>query len=132
MCSSDLSNGTTYSISPDDLSAVSIALNYISKKGTPETLTVSASLNYTINNANAAPSLSSIKSAAPQQYYTQNRMITGEDYNIFPQTQFNNVQKIKAINRTSSGVSLYLDALDPTGSYSNTNIFGDEIGRAHV
>lgn len=120
------SNGTTYSITPDDLSAVSIAFSYISKKGTAETLTISASLNYTVNNANAAPSLSSIKSAAPQQYYTQNRMITGEDYNIFPQTTFNNIQKIKAINRTSSGVSLYLDAIDPTGSYSSTNIFGDD------
>jgi hypothetical protein len=120
------SNGTTYSITPDDLSAVSIAFNYISKKNTPETLTVTASLNYTVNNANAAPSLSSIKSAAPQQYYTQNRMITGEDYNIFPQTTFSSIQKIKAINRTSSGVSLYLDAIDPTGSYSTTNIFGDD------
>jgi hypothetical protein len=120
------SNGTTYSITPDDLSSVNIAFSYISKKNTVETLTVTASLKYTVNNANAAPSLSSIKSNAPQQYYTQNRMITGEDYNIFPQTSFNNIQKVKAVNRTSSGVSLYLDAIDPTGSYSSTNIFGDD------
>jgi len=119
-------NGTTYSITPDDLSSVSIAFSYISKKNTVETLTVTASLTYTVTNANAAPSLSSIKSAAPQQYYTQNRMITGEDYNIFPATQFTSIQKIKAVNRTSSGVSLYLDAIDPTGSYSTTNIFGDD------
>ena len=120
------SNGLTYSITPDDIASVNIAFSYISKKNTVETLTVTASLKYTINNANAAPSLSSIKSNAPQQYYTQNRMITGEDYNIFPQTSFNNIQKIKAVNRTSSGVSVYLDAIDPTGSYSSTNIFGDD------
>jgi hypothetical protein len=43
-------------------------------------------------------------------------------------TSFNSIQKIKTVNRTSSGVSLYLDALDPTGSYSSTNIFcGDGI-----
>ena len=120
------SNGLTYSITPDDIASVNIAFSYISKKNTVETLTVTASLKYTINNANAAPSLSSIKSNAPQQYYTQNRMITGEDYNIFPQTSFNNIQKIKAVNRTSSGVSIYLDAIDPTGSYSSTNIFGDD------
>jgi hypothetical protein len=53
-------------------------------------------------------------------------MINGEDYNIFPQTLFTNIQKIKAVNRTSSGVSLYLDAIDPTGSYSSTNVFGDD------
>ena len=120
------SNGTTYSITPDDMSSVSVAFSYISKRNRVETLTVTASLNYTVTNANAAPSLSSIKSSAPQQYYTQNRMITAEDYNIFPQTNYGSIQKIKAVNRTSSGVSLYLDALDPTGSFSSTNIFGDD------
>ena len=120
------SNGTTYSITPDDMSSVSVAFSYISKRNRVETLTVTASLNYTVTNANAAPSLSSIKSSAPQQYYTQNRMITAEDYNIFPQTNYGSIQKIKSVNRTSSGVSLYLDALDPTGSFSSTNIFGDD------
>lgn len=120
------SNGTTYSITPDDMASVNIAFSYVSKKNRVETLTITASLNYTVTNANAAPSLSSIKSSAPQQYYTQNRMITAEDYNIFPQTNFGSIQKIKAVNRTSSGVSLYLDALDPTGSFSSTNIFGDD------
>lgn len=120
------SNGTTYSITPDDLATVSVAFSYISKKNRVETLTVTASLKYTVTNANATPSLSSIKSSAPQQYYTQNRMITAEDYNIFPQTNFSSIQKIKAVNRTSSGVSLYLDALDPAGSFSTTNIFGDD------
>lgn len=120
------SNGTTYSITPDDMASVSVAFSYISKKNRVETLTITATLNYTVTNANAAPSLSSIRSSAPQQYYTQNRMITAEDYNIFPQTNFGSIQKIKAVNRTSSGVSLYLDALDPTGSFSSTNIFGDD------
>jgi hypothetical protein len=119
-------NGLTYSVTPDDMNSVSIAFSYISKNNTVETLTVIASLEYTVTNANSAPSLSSIKSAAPQQYYTQNRMITGEDYNIFPTTTFTSIQKIKAVNRSSSGVSLYLDAIDPTGSYSSTNIFGDD------
>lgn len=119
-------NGVTYSITPDDMASVNIAFSYVSKNNTLETLSVTASLKYTVTNANAAPSLSSIKSLAPQQYYTQNRMITGEDYNIFPHTNFDSIQKVKAVNRTSSGVSMYLDAIDPTGSYSSTNIFGDD------
>jgi hypothetical protein len=119
-------NGLTYSLTPDDMSSISIAFGYVGKRGTNETLTISASLKYTVTNANASPSLSSIKSAAPQYYYAQNRMINGEDYNSFPQTKYSNIQKIKAVNRTSSGVSLYLDAIDPTGSYSSTNIFSDD------
>jgi hypothetical protein len=119
-------NGTTYSVGPDDMSTVTVAFTYISKNNIVETLTVTASLKYTVTSANAAPSTTSIKTLAPQNYYTQNRMITAEDYNIFPLTNFTSIQKIKALNRSSSGVSLYLDAIDPTGSYSSTNIFGDD------
>lgn len=120
------SNGLSYSVTPEDMSSVSIAFNYISKRGTVETLTVVASLKYTVTNAGSAQNLASIRTYAPQQYYTQNRMVTGEDYNIFPQSVYPSIQKVKAINRTSSGVSVYLDSLDPTGSYSSTNIFGDD------
>ena len=120
------SNGLAYTITPDDLAAVTIAFPYYSRSGSIETLTVTASLKYTVTNATASESLQSIKAYAPQQYYTQNRMITGEDYNIFPLTTFTSIQKVKAVNRTSSGVSPYLDALDPTGSFSGTNIFCDD------
>lgn len=120
------SNGLSYSISPNDIASVTIAFNYISVNNTVETLRVNASLKYTITNASTSQSLSSIKSYAPQQYYTQNRMITGEDYNIFPLTTFTSIQKLKAVNRISSGVSLYIDTLDPTGNFSSTNIFADD------
>jgi hypothetical protein len=118
--------GTSLNIGPDDLSFVSIGFSYIGQNNTVESLVVNASLRYTVTNGAAAPTTASIKTLAPQQYYTQNRMITGEDYNIFPLTNFSSIQKIKAVNRTSSGVSLYLDAIDSTGSYSSTNIFGDD------
>jgi hypothetical protein len=118
--------GANYSVTPDDMSSVSVAFSYISSKNTVETLTVTASLKYTVTNATSTQSLNSIKSYAPQQYYTQNRMITGEDYNILPLTTFTSIQKVKAVNRTSSGISLYLDSLDPTKSYSSTNIFGED------
>jgi hypothetical protein len=120
------SNGLSYTINPDDLSSVVIAFNYIGANNSQQVLTITASLKYTVTNATAAQSLDSIKTNAPQQYYTQNRMITAEDYNIFPLTNFSSIQKIKTVNRTSSGVSLYLDQLDPTGSYSSTNIFCDD------
>jgi len=120
------SNALSYSITPDDLSSVIVAIPYVGRNNNVETLTFVASLKYTVTNAASSQTLASIKTSAPQQYYTQNRMITGEDYNIFPLTNYNSIQKIKAVNRTSSGVSLYLDAIDPTGSYSTTNIFGDD------
>jgi hypothetical protein len=118
--------GQSYTITPDNMSSVTLAISYTSASGSTETLTVTASLKYTVTDASAAQSLTDIKTYAPQQYYTQNRMITGEDYNIFPLTTFSTIQKIKAVNRTSSGISAYLDTVDPTGSFSSTNIFGDD------
>jgi hypothetical protein len=120
------SNGLTYKITPDELQNVVIPVNYISRSGRVETLTVRASLNYTIANAVSRESTEEIRAKAPQQYYTQNRMITGEDYNILPYTAFSTVLKTKAVNRTSSGVSRFLDVLDVTGKYSSTNIFGED------
>ncbi len=53
-------------------------------------------------------------------------MITGEDYQILPYTKFSNVLKSKAINRTASGISRYLDVRDTTGKYSSTNIVAED------
>jgi hypothetical protein len=105
---------------------ISISFNYISRQNREETVTFRASLKYTVANAATRETSDDIKQKAPQQYYTQNRMITGEDYNILPYTSFSEIVKAKAINRTSSGLSRYLDMLDTTGKYSSTNIFGQD------
>lgn len=121
-----VSNGLTYKITPDEIQNAVIAINYVSRSGNTETLTIRASLNYTVTNATAAETLDDIRQKAPQQYYTQNRMITGEDYNIFPYTSFSDILKVKALNRTSSGVSRYIDVSDTSGQYSSTNIFAND------
>jgi hypothetical protein len=36
------------------------------------------------------------------------------------------VVKVKAVNRSASGISRYFDLVDPTGKYSKTNLFADD------
>ena len=120
------SNGRSYRIKPNDINGMKLNISYVSKTGSIEELSVGLSLQYTVDNASGRDTIADIKSKAPQQYYTQNRMINGEDYNIFPLTNFNNVIKSKAINRTSSGISRYLDVKDVTGKYSSTNIYAND------
>ena len=120
------SNGLNYKITPDEMQAVTININYVSRTNRLETLTIVASLNYTVTNSSPKEGIEDIRTKAPQQYYTQNRMITGEDYNILPYTTFNSILKVKAVNRTSSGISRYLDVVDATGKYSSTNIFAED------
>ena len=120
------SNGLSYTINPDEMRNVSIELPYVNKQGKTERLRVIMSLQYTVNNASTRESLSDIKIKAPQNFYTQNRMINGEDYNTLPFVKYSNILKVKAVNRTSSGISRFLDLKDVTGKYSSTNIFCED------
>lgn len=119
-------NALTYTIEPTELNGVSVSFTYISRLGRAETLTFSLELPMVVNTAQTRESLSEIKLRAPTRYYTQNRMVNGEDYNNFPYTLYNSIIKSKAVNRSSIGVSKNLDLLDPTGKYSSTNSFGND------
>jgi len=119
-------NGLDYIIKTDDMQNVSIAMPYINNNNLTHTLTFTFNLESQVTNATTRETLEDIKTKAPQSYYTQNRMVNGEDYNIFPITSTNEIIKIKATNRTSSGISRYLDVVDPTAKYSSTNIFGTD------
>lgn len=120
------SAGLNYKITPDEMQGIQVSMNYASKRGRTETLTLTVNLQNTVTNASARETIDEIRQKAPQQYYTQNRIVTGEDYNIFPFTAFSNIVKVKAVNRTSSGISRYLDVIDSTGKYSSTNIYGED------
>ena len=121
-------NALTYTIQPTELQGLSVAINYVSRVGRVETLTLGLSLQVPVSNAQVRESLANIKQRAPSRYYTQNRMVNGEDYNNFPYTLYSSIIKSKAINRSSVGVSKNLDLLDPTGKYSSTNSYANDGG----
>ena len=120
------SNALTYTIEPTEMQGISVTIGYISKVGRPETLTIGLELPLAVSTAQARETLDSIKQRAPTRYYTQNRMVNGEDYTNFPYTLFSSIIKSAAINRTSVGVSKNLDLQDPTGGYSSTNTYGND------
>jgi hypothetical protein len=119
-------NALTYTIDPNEMQGLSVTINYISRAGRTEALTLGLELQLPVSNAQARETLANIKQRAPARYYTQNRMVNGEDYNNFPYTLYNSIIKSKAINRSSIGVSKNLDLLDPTGKYSSTNSFAND------
>ena len=112
-----------YSIAPSQMSNISFTVEYYNKLNQLHALTFIASLNYTVNNATSTESNESIKSKAPQVYYSQGRMITAEDYNIVPLLAGTDIVKVKSVNRISSGISKYYELSDVSGKYSNLNIY---------
>ena len=122
------SNGLQYIINPEEMQAVTIPISYISRQGNLETMTFTCGITQPVSNSQSREAIDAIKQRAPARYYTQNRMVNGEDYNLFPYTQYNSIVKSKAINRSSIGTSRYLDLVDNTGKYSSTNTFGSDGG----
>ena len=115
-----------YEIIPADMTSIGIAVPYTSAVGNQETLNITLSLKYTVDNASTTETNTSIRENAPSTYYTQNRMVTGEDYQVAPLRISQEIIKVKSVNRTASGISRYFDLLDSTGKYSSTNLFGND------
>jgi len=120
------SEGVSYTINPRDMRNISIEIPYVSNFNQPETVILTLSLVTSVNNSSETESSNEIKQKAPATYYTQNRMITAEDYNLSPFSVSQQVMKVKSVNRSSSGISRYFDLVDPTGKYSKTNLFADD------
>lgn len=116
-------NGQTYTISPSEMQGIVVNINYVSRTNRVETLTMTLNLQSTVNTALQRESLTAIKERAPARYYTQNRMVNGEDYSNFPYTLYNSIIKSTAVNRSSIGVTRNMDLLDPTYKYSSCNVF---------
>jgi hypothetical protein len=119
-------NALSYTIDPLEMAGVSVTFTYLSRANKFETITFNLELPLPVTTAQQREALDEIKLRAPTRYYTQNRMVNGEDYNNFPYTLYSSIIKSKAINRSSIGVSKNLDLLDPTGKYSSTNSFGND------
>jgi len=120
------SNGLQYIINPEDMQSISIPISYVSRTGSIETITFTCGITTPVTNAAPRETIDQIKQRAPARYYTQNRMVNGEDYTNFPFTTYNSIIKSAALNRSSIGSSRYLDLVDPTGKYSSTNVFGSD------
>lgn len=121
-----VSNGLTYSISPNEMRGINITVPYLNKAGQAHSLTIGLALQSTVATASATETTDNVRQNAPAVYYTQNRMITGEDYNLAPLSASQDVLKVKSVNRTSSGISRNFEIIDASGKYSDINVFAED------
>ncbi|QCG76011.1 hypothetical protein GBBBJNDB_00391 [Pseudomonas phage Callisto] len=121
-----VSSNTTFTLRPEEASGMELVIPYIGADSQQYDLRLIFSLEQTISNSSPTETNDEIKTRAPQVYYTQDRMVNNEDYNVFPLTQGSSIAKVHAINRTHSGHSRYIDINDPTGFHQNLNIFGED------
>jgi hypothetical protein len=121
-----ISDNAKYAIQPADMQNIQVAVPYVDVNGAQQTLTITMSLKSSVYNAAATESNDSIREKAPQIYYSQNRMITAEDYQVVPLSASQEIVKVRSVNRSASGISRAKEILDPTGAYSNVSVFAED------
>ena len=120
------SDAESYSIQPDDATNLSVTLPYENAAGTQHNLTLTFGLRSAVNNSLPAETLTNVKANAPETFYTQNRMVSAQDYQTFPASQTSNLKKIRATNRTHAGHSRYIDITDPTGTFQSIETYAED------
>jgi hypothetical protein len=103
-----------------------LQIGYDATNGQIEHVTFTYSLTTTLQNNSESESIERIRYAAPKIFYTQNRMVNGEDYNTYL-LKDPSVLKLKAFNRTYVGQSRYLTPTDASGKYQGVKVFGDDM-----
>jgi len=120
------SDNAKYAIQSADMQNVQLSVPYTDANGAQQSLSVSLSLKASVYNSAATESNSSIREKAAQVYYSQNRMITAEDYQVVPLSASQEIVKVRSVNRSASGISRAKEILDPTGAYSNVSVFAED------
>lgn len=103
----------------------SSSFTYVDTFGRTQTFTFTYSLTSSLQNASSAEDIERVRVTAPAVYYSQDRMVNGEDYNVF-MLQDPSILKLRSINRTFAGDSKYIPWHDASGTYENVKLFGDD------
>lgn len=120
------SAGSFLTLRPENANNLQLTIPYVGRDSKKYSLVLFFGLAKTVNNAAPAETDEDIKARAPQVFYTQNRMVNSEDYNVFPLNRGNEIEKVRAINRTHAGHSRFIDINDPTGSNQNVILFAED------
>ncbi len=120
------SDNVKYAIQPSDMQGIQLTVPYTDANGAQQSLSMSVSLKSSVYNSAATESSDAIKEKAAQVYYSQNRMITAEDYQVVPLSASQEIVKVRSVNRSASGISRAKEILDPTGAYSDVNVFAED------
>jgi hypothetical protein len=120
------SDNTKYAIQSADMQGIQLTVPYTDANGAQQSLAMTVSLKSSVYNAAATETNDSIKEKAAQVYYSQNRMITAEDYQVVPLSASQEIVKVRSVNRSASGISRAKEIVDPTGAYSNVNVFAED------
>ena len=113
-------DNAAFSIDRSSISNQVITIPYRDATGLSQRLTVTLSSTRDFSENFEAETYASVRRVAPRSYYSQDRMVNAQDYNVLPLSLGTNVvRKVKAINSSFAGNSRYFEMDDVLGHHSN-------------
>ena len=112
-------------ISTTDIDGLQVAIRYVDSLGVEQDLICTLAL-YQDAASLTNESITQIKNRASRTAASQDRMITASDYNSYPEGKVSGIEKIKSINRSHAGQSVYADIVDPTATYRPVITLADD------
>ncbi|AVH85290.1 hypothetical protein RsoM2USA_362 [Ralstonia phage RsoM2USA] len=113
-------------IQKNRINSVPMNVTYNTRFGIDESATMTFSAVSAIQNSSQSEDIEHIRRVAPSTYYSQNRMVNGEDYNTY-MLRDPSILKLKAVNRTFAGQPKYIEWNDASGAYQNIKHFGNDL-----
>ena len=116
-----------FTVGATDIADVQISIPYIGADDQKYRITLTLASTRDFAENFAAETFTSVRRIAQKAYYSQDRMVNAQDYNIYPLSLGNNVvRKVKAINTSFAGNSRYFEMDDVTGHHSDLSITGTD------
>lgn len=103
-----------------------MSFTYRTPVGNLATCAMTFSLTAALQNSSPSETIEHIRQSAPAVYYSQNRMVNGQDYNTFL-LRDPSIIRLKTENRTFAGQPKYIEWNDASGQYENIKLFGDDL-----
>ncbi len=103
-----------------------MGFTYTNDQNVQQNFNLAFSLTSALQNNAPSETIEHVRQSAPSTYYSQNRMVNGQDYNTF-MLKDPTILKINTINRTFAGQPKYIEWNDASGAYQNIKLFGDDL-----
>ena len=116
-----------FSVNADDIANAIITIPYVGNDNRVYQLTFTLSSTRDFTENYAGETYASVRRIAPRSYYTQDRMVNAQDYNVYPLTLGSNiVKKVKAVSTSFAGNSRFFETDDVLGHHSNLSVTGSD------
>jgi len=116
-----------FSVNSNDIINKVITIPYIGTDGRTYRLSLTMSSTIDFGENFSGETYTSVRRIAPRIYYSQDRMVNAQDYNVYPLSLGNNVvTKLKAVNTSFAGNSRFYEMDDVLGHHSNLSVTGSD------